>query len=266
MRLVSSLLLLVPSIAAAQEITAVAPAPPPPPGIALAPNALNLTYTVEMDATEGKLGDTVAIAPDVAYGLTGDLTVSVVHSRFAVTGFRAAAGGGFCVTDACPSTYRNVGIEALRNVRRGDLAVAAIGGLHALDLDAGFYGAKIGLRARYAAGAFSAQLSPAVIVALGDRDGMPANHDTLWVPVQVAFKLSRVTLGLGSGVKGVADDLGNTWELPVGASVQVALMRDLTIGGSFVFGKIVGGAGDAMTGPEYRGVQVWLSHTQRFDR
>jgi len=227
--------------------------------IALPASALNLTTTAEVDASANKMGDTVAIAPDVSIGVTRNLTLSVVTSRFAVTGFRAAAGGGFCVTDACASTFRNVGAEAMIEVVRGPFELAPLVGIHALDIDAGFYGAKVGVRAKLTHGSFSAQLSPSVIVALDDRHAMPRNRDTLWAPLGLAYKVSPVTFGIGTGVKAIADDLGETWAVPVGASLQFAASKDLAIGTSFVFGNVVGGADTA--GFDARGIQLWVSNT-----
>jgi hypothetical protein len=245
------------------------PRSPAVASLALPAHKLSLALTAEIETGAGKLGEPVALAPDVAYGVTRDLTVSLVHSKFAVTGFRAVTGGGFCLGGdaACPHVYNNAGAEALYSLRRGPFAVAAIGGAHAMDFDAGFVDAKLGLRARYAHGRASLLASPSVLIALTERtDAMGArrNKDLLYVPVLASYKLiDPLAIGIGSGVKGSLTQLGSTWEVPLGVVASYAVDPSITIGASFVFGKLIGGADDPAMGPpatgaDFRGTQLWV--------
>jgi hypothetical protein len=266
--------LLAPAYAFAEPsvVREAAPAPPPaaPSSLSLSPGKLSIALTAEIESSAGKLGEPIAIAPDVAYGVTRDLTISVVHSKFATTGFRAVTGGGFCVGGdaACPHVYNNAGAEALYSLRRGPLAVAAVGGLHALDFDSGFYDVKLGARVRYAWGRANVLASPSVLVALTERtDAMGArrNKDLLYVPVLASYKvLAPLSVGLGSGIKGSLTQLGSTWEIPLGVIATYAIDRHVTVGASFVFGKLTGGADDPpapappATGIDYRGTELWV--------
>lgn len=241
------------------------PTPPPPraPGLTLAADTFQLALTLEVETTADKVGEPISIAPDLAYGVTDDLTLSLVHSRFAVTGFRAAVGGGICVTDeGCPTIYRNVGVESAYSLARGALAVAGVVGLHALDLDQELWGAKLGLRARATRGPFALTASPSVIFAITEREdamGAPRNRDTYWLPVGATYKLAApLTVGISSGLKGSVSDAGERWEVPVGVSAQYTLSKTTLVGASFVFGKLAGGAPDEMTGTDFRGTQLWL--------
>jgi len=256
------------SLALAQPEVRATAAPPPPraPGLTLGADTFQVALTLELETTADKVGEPISIAPDFAYGVTDDLTLSLVHSRFAVTGFRAAAGGGICVTDeGCPTVYRNVGLESAYNLARGELAFAAVAGIHALDLDQGFWGAKLGFRARALRGPFALLASPSVILAVTERDdamGAPRNRDTYWLPVGVTYRVvAPLTVGVSSGLKGSFSDLGDRWEVPLGASAQYALSKRLVFGASFVFGKLAGGAPDPMTGTDFRGIQVWVVTT-----
>lgn len=249
-----------------------APQPQPRPGsLTLPQHTWLLTLTVEIESSTDRLAKPVAVAPDVAYGATDHLTLSVVHSKFAVTGFRAVTGGGVCLGEdaACAHVYNNVGAEATYALRNGSPAIAAVVGVHAMDLDAGFYDAKLGARLRYNRGRAALTALPSVLIAMTERTdemGARRNKDLYYVPLLATYKVvPALTLGLGSGIKGSLNDLGNTWELPLGVVATYAVNRQITLGASFVFGKLIGGADDppspapAATGPDFRGTEVWIA-------
>lgn len=245
------------------------PAKPAPPGLTLPGGGVSVSATLEVEATAAKAGKPISLAPDVSYGVTPELTLSLVHSTFGVTGFRGGAGRGVCLTGedrGCAKVYNNVGAEALYGLARGPFALALNAGVHATNLDAGFYAAKAGLRLRWMSGALSLASSPAVLIALTHRDDTPKNVDQLFVPVVVSYRpVKPLTLGLGSGVKGPIDGFGDAWEVSLGFLGGFSLSRQLSLGTSLVFGKALGGAEDppapapAATGQRYRAFQLWLT-------
>jgi len=246
-------------------------AEPPKPGLTLPAGRLNLALNLELDGSTGRVGKPTSIAPDASYGITDDLTVSLTHSTFMLTGFRGAAGKGLCLTgtdDGCPRAYNNVGAEGLYSVLRGPFAIALNAGIHATNLDAGFYVGKLGAKLRHASGALSIASSPSVLIALSERDGMPKNKDALFVPVVVTYKvLPALGLGLGSGIKGPIDGFADAWEVSLGVIGTYAVSPQLGVGASWVFGKAIGGADDLpdpeppATGFRYRAIQLWASVT-----
>lgn len=141
-------------------ITTPAFADAPKPGLTLPAGRLNLALNAEVEATAEAFGKPTSLSPDLSYGVTDDLTVSLAHSTFMLTGFRGAAGKGLCVTgtdNGCAHAYNNVGIEGLYTLARGDMAVALNAGVHATDLEAGFYVAKLGAKVRHVHGALSSR-------------------------------------------------------------------------------------------------------------
>lgn len=261
-----------PDEAAPDEATSeeAAPAPAAPaarPGLTLPAGKINIAVNVEMNVGADAVAKPVSIAPDVSYGVNDDLTVSLVHSRFARTGFRGAAGGGLCLTgeeNGCAKVYDNVGLEGLYTVARGPLTVAANGGVHAISLDAGFYSIKLGAKIRYTAGKVGVLTSPSVFVAATERKDddttTPDNLDTIWVPVIVGYTVSpKVWVAGGTGFKGPLDGFGDAWQLAVGALGTYKIDAKLTVGASLIFGQIAGG-GDA-AGADYRWLQGWVSYT-----
>ena len=258
--------------ASADDAAPVAAAPAP--GLTLPAGKVNLAVNLEIQMTADKVGKPVSVAPDVSYGVTPDLTVALVHSRFATSGFRAAVGGGLCVTgedNGCPEVYDNVGVEGWYSLSRGQLAIAAGGGVHAVSLANDFYDLKAGAKLRYTMDKVAVHALPSVFIALTEREddaGARKNPDQLWVPVQLTYKATgEVTVGVGSGIKGPLSGFGDAWEVPLGAMATYAIDPVTTVGGSWVFGKLVGGAPNppepapAATGVDYRGLQVWGSRT-----
>lgn len=269
--LVATILLASPARA---DEPAPAPPPPPPPGLTLAQGKLNLAVNLEVEMTSDKVGKPVSISPDVSYGVTRDLTVALVHSRYATTGFRAAVGGGLCVTgedNGCVQPYNNVGAEAWQNVARGPLAAAVGGGVHALNLDAGFYAVKLGAKARYTVDKLAFHFLPSVFVAVTEREDDAGNRlqkDTIWLPVQATYKATpALTVGLGSGIKGPLSGFGDAWQIPLGCMALYAIDPATTVGASWVFGQVLGGATNPpdpappVKGFDFRGLQVWGART-----
>ena len=240
-----------------------APVAAAPAGLTLSRGSVNATLTLEVDATSGAFGDIVSLAPDLSVGVTDDLTLAVVHSTVARTGFRGVAGAGVCVTDGCAHTYDNVGAEGTYSLRRGAFAAAANGGVHAWSFDRDFYVVKVGARVRYVMGRVSLLTMPAVTVAMTERDA-PAT-DRLWLPLVASVAIGGgVSAGLGGGFKTALDDVGATHEVALGVTASYAVSPKLSFGASWIHGKLVAGD-DArpadISGLEQRAINVWVSTT-----
>src|SRR6185503_7587957 len=70
--------------------------PKPPPSVTLVQGAVLVSMTLEMSLAASDAGVPASLAPDISGGITDDLTISLVHSGSAMTGFRGGAGAGFC--------------------------------------------------------------------------------------------------------------------------------------------------------------------------
>jgi hypothetical protein len=239
MRLVC-LVLLASSTAAAQ----------PAPGV-LARDIFTGTITAEIEASKDRAGDPTSIAPDFAYGISDQLTLSALTSTFGRTGFRGGAGLGICVTDACAHTFDNAGVEAAYGIVDGTFAIAANGGVHALSFDGGVYAAKAGARMRVRAGPLAIASLPSVLIVMTERDAVP---DRLFIPLTVSTTIANLTLGVASGFKSTLDDAGDTYEIAIGGFVQYVATPSLAFSASYIHGD----ASDADT----RVVQVWVTITR----
>jgi len=242
------------------------------PHLTLPKGSVQVAANLEINMSADAVAKPLSLAPDVGYGLSDDLTLALVHSRYAITGLRANAGGGLCLSGSdggCVAVYNNVGAEAAYDLGQEGLGLAAVAGFHALNLDAGLHALKIGVRVRYPAGKLAINAAPSLLIAVTKREddaGNRLNKDTLWVPVQATYKATpEVTVGVGTGLKGPLSGFGDAWQVPLGFMVQYAFDKQLGVGASWVFGQLVGGAAPAPapdpTGTELRGPQLWATYT-----
>jgi hypothetical protein len=235
------------------------------PGLTLRQGAVSGTLTVEIDASADQFGEIASIAPDLAFGVTDELTLSLIHSTFGRTGFRGAAGGGICATDGCANTYDNAGVEALYALRGDPLALAANVGVHATSFDRGFFAAKLGAKARYKYARITFAFLPSVTIALGHRNDEMPNRDRLWLPVSGMYNVSGgLSFGASTGFKTPLDDVSAGYEIAAGLLAQYAYSPAVSFGASWVHGKIVGGSQalpDDTSGLDSRAIQLWISAT-----
>ncbi|MDQ3368554.1 MAG: hypothetical protein M3680_24260 [Myxococcota bacterium] len=252
MRLAGWILLLTASAASAQ----------PAPGV-LARGIFTTTITAEVDASEDTFGDPTSLAPDLAIGVTDELTLSLLHSTFGRTGFRGSAGAGLCLTDACVETYDNVGGEAYLGLVGGTFAVAANGGIHATSFARGHYAGKLGARMRLRAGPLSLVSLPSIAVAISQRD---EQADRIFVPITASIPVAGgLAVGVITGFKAPLDDIAARYELAAGAFVQYVASPSIAIAASWVHGTLIGGDAalpEDTSGVESRAVQLWVTITR----
>jgi hypothetical protein len=245
-----------------------------PAQLTLKPGALFVQLDLELNVAKNAVAKPFSIAPDASYGVTKDLTLSLIDSTFGTTGFRGGTGDGFCVTgskNGCAHLYNNVGGEVLYSLAEGDAPIAAVLGLYSLNLDQSFVDLKVGLKTKFTAGALALLFNPSIYFGLNDRAAMTPNVDQLYLPVGLTYKISQpLTVGVGSGIKGPANDFtkfGKAWAVPLGVNAVVTINPAIAVGAAFTFGKLVGApalsdATPSQTGEDFRAIHVWLNYTQ----
>lgn len=235
--------------------------------VTLPDGAINATVMLEIEASAGAFGEATSVAPDLSYGATSNLTLSLVHSTFARTGFRGVAGAGLCIGDACPAgVYDNAGLEATYSVRRGTFAAAANAGVHATSIDRTFYAAKLGAKLRWQLGRITIVSIPSVLLAVTERDAMTPNRDRMLLPVAASFAVTRpFALGIGTGYKVALHDIDGTSEMALGAFATFSVSPALAFGTSWIHGKLVAGDAslpDGASGVDFRALHFWISATR----
>lgn len=239
----------------------------PPASVTLQQGVVAGGLSFELGVAKGSVLEPTSVAPDLAVGITDRFTLGLVSSGSALTGFRGSAGSGFCMTtpeQKCPSPYTAGGVESLFALTRGSVALAANAGVIWSSFEPTVRtDLKLGFKLRLAKGKVFALLSPNVWLALDDRlDPARPHEHQLWVPISFWVKpAARLALGLGTGVKGPLDHFNDRMSIPGGGLVQLAVDPRVSIGGSFVFGKLLGGSAVMDAGIEARVVQVWINLT-----
>ena len=245
--------------------------PLPPPrraaGIALPAGRMVATVTVEASLSKGTAFEPTSIAPDFSYGLRDGITLSLVHSGFATTGFRGSAGGGICVTGSdrgCPKVYNNAGAEVLADLIRGDFAVAAVAGFHALSFDPLFLDAKLGAQTMYRAGRITATFNPSVLVGVNKRAETAGNNKGgVFLPVSVGAQLTDpFFLAIGGGWATPLADASDGWTARLGLIARMRVAPGTFVAGSFFFPKLAGGDSVMGTGADARTLNLWLTYTR----
>jgi hypothetical protein len=244
------------------------PAPPPPPpraraaGLTLRRGTLGVTMTFEMNLSKGSAFEPASIAPDISYGVTDELTLSVVHSGFATTGFRGSAGSGLCITGeerGCGKLYNNAGVEALFDLVRGEFAAAGVVGLHLLSFDPQLLAARVGVQTSFRAGRAIGTFAPSVLVGITERDA--GNKGGLFLPASIGTSVSPpLFLALGGGLATPFGDLGGGWTLRLGMIARYRVARSTFVAASLFLPRLAGGDSIAGTGLDARTANLWVTY------
>ena len=221
---------------------------PKAPSMTLAAGTVQMQTTLEM-------GDQTSLAPDISIGMSDELTISLISSSSAMSGFRGSAGSGICISDGCERRLVDGGVEALFNVHRGVMPIAFDVGVLASSFGPQHTDLKLGIKTKIVGSHAYLVASPNLWLSLDER-----HADQLMVPVSGWVKLGdALALGVGSGVKGPLRHLDDSWAVPAGALIQVSPLKTLQLGASLVFGKAL--AGDAVmdAGFDAYAIQVWTT-------
>lgn len=232
------------------------------PGVTLPSGSVSTTITTEINASNDVMGSPSSVAPDLSFGVTDELTLSMVTSSFAMTGFRGASGAGACFGDACVRVFNNVGAEGVYGLTA---RFGVVAGVMATNIDEGWFSAKLGGKLRVPAGRVTFSSSPSVFVALDDRN-INANRDRVYLPLAAQVRIvPALSVGCSTGVKAPIDNVQSAWEVAAGANVQLSLAPWWSAGASWVHGKLLGGSialPEGTSGWDFRAIQVWFSVTR----
>lgn len=233
------------------------------PGIALARGHAIVTITLEASLSKSSAFEPASIAPDISYGVTDDITLSLVHSGFATTGFRGSAGNGVCVSGkdhGCAHVYNNVGAEALVDVVRGPLALAGVAGVHVVSIDDSFVDAKAGAQMLLRTGGLTMTFAPSVLVGVTKRsDG---NKGAIFMPASIGRQFGTLFLALGGGIAAPLQESGDSWTARLGVIGRVKVAPSAFVAASFFFPKLAGGDAVMDTGVDARTLNLWLTYVR----
>lgn len=240
---------------------------PRPPSLTLHRGAVSGAVSFELGVAKGRALAPTSIAPDLFVGITDRFTLGAVTSSSGLTGFRGSAGSGYCVTtpeEGCPRAYTTGGVDGLFAVLRGSVQLAVNAGMIWSAYKPTVHNdLKLGFKLKLTEGRVFAMMTPNVWLALDDRHDRALPHEhQLFVPISFWVKpAAKLALGVASGVKGPLEGFKDRMSIPAGGLVQLAVDPHVSVGGSFVFGKVIGGSEVMNLGTDARAVQIWINLT-----
>jgi hypothetical protein len=208
---------------------------------------------LELSISRNQIWDPASLAADISYGVTGDLTIGVVHSARALGVIRT--GDGLCFRGSahlCREAYANTGVDVRYALWRGRLSVAA-----RLRTVIGSYepwkpSVRPGAVVRWRYGRFSVTADAHFQFGLANR--LHGNRDWLRVPVWIAVQPARrIALAFRLGVEGELATWEDTYQLPLGLEATVRATEHVDISAFAGF--------PALGGPQNRFITrvAWIS-------
>jgi hypothetical protein len=187
----------------------------------------------------------MVLAPDILYGINGQLTVGLVHTNR----FGALLPAGFCVsgTDGgCYKSYNATGAEAIFALTRGgNVGLAFHGGLSSpaikfptVDGDEFLMGLDAGLMLRGKGGKIAVVIDPSVYINAIGRDFL---KDYLFLPIDIQYQLNPQTMVyLSSGLNGPFKKFGDSYQIPAGLGANFAANNRIDFGAEFEVENLAG--------------------------
>ncbi len=184
--------------------------------------------TVRANMASGAIGDPVSLAPDIYYGVSRKFTVGVTHDR------------GVCLAgDACGNVYNDVGLDLIYGIMYGgSLQVAFRGGASTSDFDPFTLGVDVGIIGRLDLGNLALVFQPTLYEGILERE---AREAVLTMPVALQFQINKQSaVFASSGLIGNLTDLGDTYQIPMGAGAMFAINNRFDFGAEFRFTNLLG--------------------------
>jgi hypothetical protein len=204
-----------------------------------------------------------SLSPDVWYGATDELTVGLVHSSVAGSGFMGGAGTALCLAGTgggCADVYPGFGIDARYKLKSGMLAYAAEGGLYVRTFDPFVMAIKLGLVARWQQEKIAVELTPNLAVGVAGRtaEGMAevtSNGETLNIPVTGMYAVTpKIAAALQTGLILPFQATGDTWAVPLSIGGFYTVNESINVNLAFSLLALVGGG--ASTGFDARSLTL----------
>jgi hypothetical protein len=164
------------------------------------------------------VGDEVAIAPALAFGVNRRLTVGVSHPD-----------RGLC--PGCDRAYDDVAVDArfhLRGAER-ELELAGRFGMAARRLSPATVALELGAIARLRVRDLAMVMTPSLSIGMTRRD--LENRERFTIPVTLQWQATGwLAFELGGGLAGPVEGLSDALEVPAHAAVIVSPRHDLDLG------------------------------------
>ncbi len=187
------------------------------------------------------VGKPISLVPDISYGLSDRLQVSLVHSG--PMRWQSRPGLGLCLSgesNGCPRVYDNLGLDVMFGLLFGrDLHLSAHATLYLQSLDAMTTTVAVGAAGKaHLSDRVALLFDPQVSLVLSDRD---VDDDGLFIPIELQYQLAAPTTAkLLTGVTASLEAFGDTVVIPIGLGLSQNLTEHLDLAGRFSFDNLLG--------------------------
>jgi len=210
-------------------------------GVQLPAGMLSARVMLAINLSKDLAGEPISLVPDISYGVTDRLQLSLVHSG--PMRWQSRPGLGLCLTgtsNGCPNVYDNVGVDVMYGLMFGkQLHLSAHAALYLESFDPATTMLAVGAAGKLHFGDRVALFfDPQLGIALSDRD---VHDDALIVPLELQYQLNAPSsVKLLTGVNGSLSAFGDTVQIPLGVGLAHNLSEHLDVAARFSFDNLLG--------------------------
>jgi hypothetical protein len=221
---------------------------------------ITLRLLLLIDASKGRFGKPISLAPDLYYSITDTVQIGLLHTL--PMGWQTEPGAGLCLTgtsNGCPHLYDNVGFDFMYGLIYGDFHLSLHSSLYFFHISEplGTWW-TVGLTGKFHfTDMVALYFDPQIAIELTHRSFY---KDQLFLPIELQFQASSaVSIKVLSGVMGQLSALGDTVRSPLGLGVVGNLTPHLDLGLRFSFDNLLGHQGLGASRTDERSIGVLLN-------
>ena len=217
--------------------------------LVLAPGAVELRLTAEINIQQRTMAQPLSLAPDAWWGVAPRWTVGLIHSDPSVD--QVAVNASFCVRQsaisACERLYRGSGLDVRFDAIAGQIAVAPRLRVLVRDIDPFKPAVTLGALVRWAHGRFAITSDPYARLPLANH--ALGNRAALVLPVWLAVQpAAGWAIALHTGYDADFILLRDGGRVPVALDVTARLAGGVDVGVEAGWGALLGPQHDAKHG------------------
>ena len=216
---------------------------------------LLLDALVEINLSSGGAFKPFSITPDLWYGATDELTVGLVHSSLAASGFIGGVGDALCLSGSgsgCPDLYPGFGIDGRYRLKEPafGFTLALDGGLFIRHIDPFQLAIKLGAAGRWHDGKAAVELSPNLFFGLTNRTptaaagavAVASNQEILDLPVTGMYTVApKIVVAAQTGLVLPFEQTGDTYAVPLSIGGLYQVDDSLNLNLAFSLPALIGG-------------------------
>lgn len=235
------------------ETEAEAAAAPSTPGgaqLTLPTGRVLLDASFSFNLADGAIFKPFSLSPDLWYGATSDITVGLVHSGRAASGFIGSTGTALCLAGSagsCADVYPGFGVDVRYRLKNGGFAWAADGGIYVRHFDPFQLAIKVGAIGRWSSGKLAIELLPNLFFGVTNRDAAvmgtsTGNKEVIDLPVTALYDVTaKIALALQVGAVLPLQATGDTYQIPLSIGGHYHVNESLNVNLAFSLPAVAGG-------------------------